>query len=75
MYKCCLQKGERKEERALGKDTGNIKFKCGYCFYASTSRGETVRHVRAEHDGKILRIQVGCLHIILCTMCTVLFVY
>lgn len=36
-----------------------VKFKCGYCFYASTSRNETVRHVRSEHAGKILRIQVN----------------
>ena len=50
-------------EDRLNKDNSNLKFKCGYCFFASASRNETVRHVRAEHDGKILRIQVSYLHI------------
>ena len=49
-------------EDRLNKDNSNLKFKCGYCFFASASRNETVRHVRAEHDGKILRIQVSYLH-------------
>lgn len=55
-----VSNGTDLHDKSPGKSSkANLKFKCGYCFFTSTSRNETVKHVRADHDGKILRIQVS----------------